>query len=319
MSPNSPLLSPQTAHRPFKRILIAVDPGGASSKAVGYAAHLCSAQTQVLVMGIFEDPKAYLLPHSATPADVREAFEELKNDELASLETARSTLRSTGAQVHLRLLGPALGNLEISTQLARTARDWDADLIVVGAERKAGVISLLATKVSAVLAEHTHRAILVVPGDADESTLHPAKRLLFAVDGSDAALHAVRVGLRLAPPHARLLALFVEDRGIDLAQLRQFLVSPTFDSRTADHAVEQAKAVMAEGNPGITIESLVSHTRLTEDVACAIKREAHDWRADIVVVGAEDRNGMFSWFRGHENERVAREIDRPLLVVNVAQ
>lgn len=313
------LLSPHGAYQPFARILVAVDPGGASRKAVGYAAHLCSAQTQVLVVGIFEHPKAYLLPHSATPTDVRDAYEELKHDELAALETARATLSSSGAQVHLRLLGPTLGKSEISAQLARAAREWNADLIVVGAERTAGVLSLLATKVSAELAEHTHRAILVVPVDADASTLHPAKRLLFAVDGSEGSLHAVRVGLRLAPPHARLLALFVEDRGVDLAELRQFLVSPTLDPKTADHAVAKATAVMSEGNAAMKIESLVSHTRLTEDIAGAVRREAHNWKADIVVVGAEDRGGLFSWFRGHENERVAREIDRPLLVVNVAQ
>lgn len=318
MHPESKPASPQGAPRPFKRVIVAVDAGGASMKAVDYASRLCSPQSHVLVLGFFEDPAAYLKPHSRTQADVSAAFEELRRDELEALEHARTTLQRSGASVQLRLLGPALGKGEISAGLARVAQEWNADLVIVGAEPSAGILSLLASKVSVSLAEHTHRAILVVPSVAEASTLRMPQRILFAVDGSEASLHAVRVGMQLAPARAHLMAMFIEDRGVDLAELRKFVLSPAQDVKSAENVLDRAVAIMTEYGAGMAVERLVSHTRMTEDVAAAIKREAAQWGADIVVIGAQDRGGMFSWFRGHENERVAREIDRPLLVVNVA-
>lgn len=317
MEPISQLLSPHEAPKPFKRILVAVDAGGASLKAVTYATHLCSTDTKVLVLGFFEDPAVYLRPHSRTSVDVREAFDELRRDELAALESARNALQRSGASVQLRLLGPTLSKHETSVGLARVAHEWNAELVVVGAEPAAGILSVLAAKVSAALAEHTHRAILVIPSNADDSTLRMPERLMFAVDGSDASLHAVRIGMQLAPSHAHLMALFVEDRGVDLTELGQRLQAPSIDPKTATNALARATAIMSECGSGMSIDRQVSHTRLTEDVAAVIKREAQHWAADIVVVGAQDREGMLSWFTGHENERVARAIDRPLLVINV--
>ncbi|VVE36104.1 Stress response protein NhaX [Pandoraea eparura] len=318
MEPVSQLLSPHGFPKPFRRILVAVDPSGASLNAIPYTAHFCSPDTQVLVLGFFEDPEAYLTPHSRTPADVSAAFDELRRDELVALEGAQAVLQRTGAQVHKRLLGPALGNREISAGIARVAEEWQADLVVVGAEPAAGIATLLATKVSAALAEQTHRAILMIPKQATESSLHHARRILFAVDGSEASLHAVRVGMQVAPPHASLLAVYVEDRGVDVSELKASLLSGAPEVLQAASALRQATTIMTELSAKGEIESRVSHTRLTEDVAAALLRESQEWDADLVVVGAQDRHGLFSWFNGHENERVARVIDRPLLVVNQA-
>lgn len=318
MEPVSQLLSPHGFPKPFRRILVAVDPGGASLNAIPYTAHLCSRDTQVLLLGFFEDPEAYLRPHSRTQAEVHDAFDELRRDELAALNGAQAALQGTGAQVHMRLLGPALGNREISAGIARVADEWNAELVVVGAEPAAGISAVFATKVSAVLAEHTHRAILVIPRDATPSSLHHARRILFAVDGSDASLHAVRVGMQLAPAHADLLAVYVEDRGVDVAELTDSLLPASHGTPKAASALTRATAIMSELGSKPTIESRVTHTHLTEDVAGAVLRASREWDADLVVVGAQDRNGMFSWFTGHENERIARTIDRPLLVVNVA-
>ncbi|QBC31894.1 universal stress protein [Pandoraea sp. XY-2] len=318
MEPVSQLLSPHGFPKPFRRILVAVDPSGASLNAIPYAAHFCSPDTQVLVLGFFEDPEAYLTPHSRTPADVSAAFDELRRDELVALEGAQAVLQRTGAQVNKRLLGPALGNREISAGIARVAEEWNADLVVVGAEPAAGIAALLGTKVSAALAEHTHRAILMIPKKATESSLHHARRILFAVDGSEASLHAVRVGMQVAPPHSSLLAIYVEDRGVDVSELEESLLTPAPSVPHAANALAQASAIMTELGAKGNIERRVSHTRLAEDVAAALLREAQEWDADLVVVGAQDRHGLFSWFNGHENERVARAIDRPLLVVNQA-
>ncbi|VVE22372.1 UspA domain-containing protein [Pandoraea horticolens] len=318
MEPVSQLLSPHGIPKPFRRILVAVDPAGASQNAVAYTTRLCTHETQVLVLGFFEDPAAYLKPHSRTPADMHQAFNELREDELLAMERAKVALQRSGASVHPRLLGRALGNRDISAGIARVANEWNADLVVVGAEPADGLFATLTTRVSGVLAEHTHRAILVIPERAIESSLHLPRRILFAVDGSDASLSAVRTGMQLAPAHAQLLAVYVKDQGVDMSDPKEFLRSPSSGMSRGELALESATTLMSEQAPNATIERRLSHAGMTEDVAAAIVRETREWEADLVVIGAQDREGLSSWFNGHENERVARVIDRPLLIVNGA-
>lgn len=318
MEPVSQLLSPHGIREPFRRILVAVDPAGASQNAVAYTTRLCTHETQVLVLGFFEDPAAFLTPHSRTPADMRQAFNELQEDELLALERAKVALQRSGASVHHRLLGRALGNRDISAGIGRVSNEWNADLVVVGAEPADGRFATLTTRVSGVLAEHTHRAILVIPERAIESSLHLPCRILFAVDGSDASMNAVRTGMRFAPAHAQLLAVYVEGRGVDLSDLKESSRSPSSGMSRGERALDSATALMSAQASNATIERRLSHTGMTEDVAAAIVRETREWEADLVVIGAQDREGLSSWFNGHENERVARAIDRPLLVVNGA-
>ncbi|WP_224787032.1 universal stress protein [Pandoraea sputorum] len=314
-TPPSSLLSPQDATERWRRILVAVDPRGASRQAVAYATRLCSASTHVLVLGFFEHPYAYMMPHSRTPADVHAAFDELRHDEASVLSDASGALACTGAKIETRLLGPALGNREIAAAIARVAQAWRADLIIVGAATAHGIFATLATNVSVALSRYTHRAILIVPAHAGAACSHSPQRILFGIDGSDASLNALRVGMRLAPPYAELLALYIEDRGVDLANVQQFLLEPACRVSRSAKALKRAMALLSKPGKNVRIETRVSHTRLMEDVAQAIVRESRQWGADLIVTGARDRHGMFAWIDGHENERLARAVDRPLLVV----
>ncbi len=265
----------------YRNILVAFDASPPSETALIHAARLAKALGARLRVAYVEvDPALYFPLMAAALPSVADMQNALNAETLAVREAALDILAREGVAADFATLPLMDSHMHIADRLLTEVRRVGADLVVTGS--------------------------------------HGRRSLARVTLGSEASLHAVRVGMQVAPPHSSLLAIYVEDRGVDVSELEESLLTPTPAVPRAENALAQASAIMTELGAKGNIERRVSHTRLAEDVAATLLREAQEWEADLVVVGAQDRHGLFSWFNGHENERVARAIDRPLLVVNQA-
>jgi nucleotide-binding universal stress UspA family protein len=60
---------------------------------------------------------------------------------------------------------------------------------------------------------------------------------------------------------------------------------------------------------------LIKTGRTSDDVAHTIVREASNWHAQLIVMGAHGRRGMSRWLLGSVAGRVAHLAQTPLLLV----
>lgn len=118
------------------------------------------------------------------------------------------------------------------------------------------------------------------------------KRILVAVDGSDASARGLREAIRLAKAERAELCVF---NVVD-----EFYAFATPEA-TAEKQGVKAKAVMREtvGGPA----------------ADAIVREAKKLRADLIVLGTHGRRGVRRMVLGGDAEQVVRTASVPVLLV----
>ena len=203
---------------------------------------------------------------------------------------------------------------DIAHALAETAQSWGADLLVLGSRQHHGLRRWVEGTVSDPLAKLARRPLLVIPASHDREAGQAPKRILFAVDGSHAALRAVRYGAHFATPDAQLRAIYVVDRALHLTDfVPVHLLAEGFVGE-GNAALAAAKAILASA-PGETSTAIVNTERTADDVAHAIVREAVCWDAQLLVMGTHGRRGLVRWFVGSVAGRVARITPTPLLLV----
>ena len=138
-------------------------------------------------------------------------------------------------------------------------------------------------------------------------------RVLVAVADSPASLAAVREAVALAARlPAELRALHVVSDGV-LADLLGALdgtpgLPARRDAASSSLLRHVAEIAARAGVPAATVQE-------EGDVARSILRHAHEWPADIVVIGRTSRRGPGEPFLSGATQRVLEFTDRPVLVV----
>lgn len=220
-----------------------------------------------------------------------------------------------------RLLGPRGPGSEVRVsegepraEIVRAAEEWRAELLVMGARGLGGVRGLLLGSVSQDVARHAPCPVLVVKGQPKG-----LRRAVVAVDGSPDSLEAVRFFAALPLPaklRVRLVGVVHRHRIPPLApraaqaHLRA-VVAQLERERTAEVETALQGAAAALREKAGAVELAIPVGRPGEQVV----REAAEFAADLVVVGARGLGGVKRFLLGSVSEEVLRAARCPVLIV----
>lgn len=144
------------------------------------------------------------------------------------------------------------------------------------------------------------------------------KKILLAIDGSDASKPALQEAIRLAHnQRARLKVIFVVDESF------VYHGGPGYDYLSYLAACrEEGQSILNQATEDIKNQSTIQfETALLElepfqgRIADAIMEEVQDWHADILIVGTHGRRGFSHIFMGSVAENVIRIATIPVLLV----
>ena len=174
-------------------------------------------------------------------------------------------------------------------ELIDAARDWKADLIVVGSQGRSAIGRLLIGSVSKKVVTDSDTSVRVVRSVERKKDGAPP-RILIGVDGSPAAAEAVReVGRRAWPERTEVRLVAVHDRpslasiGARLPRAAGMIddVNQKLAART-DEMIEWATQELK------TIGLNVSISIQRGDPKRILLREARNWNAESIFVGTRD-------------------------------
>jgi len=303
-----------------QRILIATDLSDASKQALEFARHIVPARANVRIVSVAENPRT-LIPTGSLPSSVLDkARDELLRDATDAVKQGYEQLARGDVQLETDVIDLAKHRGDVIHALLDCAGRWHADLLIVGARECYGWLSRwIEGTVSEPLVQLSHCPILVVPARGENPVDRAPGRILFALDGSDLALQALRLGLTLVSPRAELRAVYVVDRAAQLVDTVPVDALEGAFIKQGEQALTAAKAVLEHVGAGRATAEVISTAWTRDDVAHAILREAQKWKADLIVMGTHGRRGIARWLLGSVAGRVARATETPLLLVGPPQ
>ncbi|MBR8302797.1 universal stress protein [Burkholderia dolosa] len=306
-----------TEARPTRqRVLIAIDGSTASERALAYAERIVHANAFVHLVSIADNPRTLVPLGSHATSFLHAARNELLKDAADCLSRAERTMtRRADIVVNTEVVDLSSRSGDVVDALTDHAQTWQADLAIVGARQHHGMLRWIEGAVSGPLAARIGCPLLIVPECFVSNAHRLPRRILFAVDGSRAAVDALRAGLQFSTPETELRALCVVDRAVSLGDFVP--VESIEHALTAEGGSALREATAMLDGIGRHAQSRLAETdRTAPDVPHAIVREAAEWHADLIVMGTHGRRGIAGWALGSVAERVARITKTPLLLVN---
>jgi nucleotide-binding universal stress UspA family protein len=306
---------------PARKVLLAIDDSIASPtshRALAYARDLATVGGEILAVRVGAGPKS---PVPATTLDSHGppvTRNPWMNDTSEAVDQAREFCAELNIVLHATIIDLTERGGHIAHALAETAQTWEADLVVAGARPEHRQRGWIEHTVAELICKLAQCPLLVVPASFDRNAEFACKRILFAVDGSDAALFALRYGARLAMADAHLHAIYVVDRAVHLTDfVPVHLLAEGFLAK-GSAALAQAQTILS-GTPSKTSTALVTTERTADDVAHTLVREALRWNAGLLTMGTRARRGVAHWLPSHDVIRVARLTQTPLLLIGTNQ
>lgn len=244
-------------------------------------------------------PELWSLP--AAPHPFAGKPDELNREAaVASAEAVRASL--TGGvpgdvldQLEIRISRPALA-------LADAAMDHHAGLIVVGGKHHTTLGRWMAGSTAHAVARTTPVPMLVATND-----MVPHRRVLCAVDGSDAARPTIDQAVRWATLLDAALTVLHVIEPVPLFAEAPFAVTPDDQERQAEVMLARAAWPYVPADA----ERLVRHGHPETVIAEEVRRR----EADLVVLGTHGRGWFDRILIGSVTERVLGALPAPLLVV----
>ncbi|KWK31537.1 universal stress protein UspA [Burkholderia stagnalis] len=303
---------------PPGKTLIAIDGSASSQQALKYARHIVPPGGQVRIVSVADNPRTLVPIGATTAAYLDSARAELLQDATDALSRARDTFARSDVLVDTEVIDLSKRNGDVVQALLDTARTWQAELLVIGARQRHGLLRWLEGTVAEPLAKLAGCPILIVPEGARAPGEQAPHRILFATDGSPPARRAVQFGIRYAKANTELRAIYVIDRAVRLTDFVPIDVLENAFIEEGKQALAAAASILAE--TAAHADTALVHThRTSDDVPQAIAREASNWRAELLVMGSHGRRGIAGWVLGSVALRVAQITKVPLLLVNVRE
>lgn len=278
----------------FKRILLATDGSIESHAAVDAVIELARFSPAVVRVAHVWNPEVHHV-HGKWAAEDRGEAEALVADTVARLAAA-------GVMAEKEVFQADDGH--ISAAIATIARQFQADLVVMGSRGLSDWGSLFKHSVSHQVLAALDCPVLVVhrrPAGDVAST----RRILVAVAGGDDIAPAVRAASAVA--RARQCSVLA-------VHVAQAIVSPPgigyFESeeeiqRTIDRTVNALREA------GVLAEGIVAPTG---PVASTVIKVAEDWNADLIVTGSSRMGDAASLVLGSVSHELLHEADVPVLI-----
>jgi nucleotide-binding universal stress UspA family protein len=279
------------------RVVFATDGSdGAAAAATWLAAFPLPAEARALVLAAPELP-----PSALDVPNVRDFKRALLDEARTVVGSAAATLRPRFRTLETRVIAG-----DPREVIVRTAEDWDADLVVVGARGLGAIATALLGSVSLAVARHAPCAVLVV-----RPTARPLQTIALAFDGSPQAHRAARFLAALPLP----TEIAVRMVGV----VEPFRVPAAAPGSGAVLAAAAAKAT-AERRAQLeaAMDIATGHERLTATRELLVGTPAATLavlRADLIVVGARGLGALKRLLLGSVSEHVLRHAQCPVLIV----
>ena len=145
-----------------KRILVAIDGSECAQKALEQAIQIASAQGARLCIAnaVDEGPLAQHGMGLGTYMDIDKIKQEMRDASNALLDHALAQARAAGCQAERLLLESTARR--VAEMIAEAAKQWDADLVVVGTHGRRGIERLLVGSVAENLLRLASSSLLLV-------------------------------------------------------------------------------------------------------------------------------------------------------------
>ena len=212
------------------------------------------------------------------------------------------SLRAAGLVTEARLCQASKD--QVAATVALTAREFAADLVVLGSRGLSDWQSIFKHSVSHQVLSAVDCPVLVVRGRPDVAEKEPRRVLLAIAGGTDVA-PCVRAATAAAEtPNSKVLVVHV---------VQAMFGAEGFAYVESDDEIHttMASAIEILNNAGVAAEGMVAHSG---PVAKSIAEIASSWHADLVVVGSSRMGDLGSLILGSVSHGLLRETALPVLV-----
>jgi nucleotide-binding universal stress UspA family protein len=285
------------------RALIATDGSTEATAAIDWLSRLPLTEAALRVVTVVTLP-----PSPIDIPTVRAYYQLLLENGERVVTAGQDTLRARCPSVEGQVLQG-----EPREQIVEAARDWEADLLVLGARGLGGPAGALLGSVSTAVVRRAGCPVLVVKGRR-----RGLRRVVVAVDGSEDSMAAARFFAALPlPPRmgVRLVAVIDPPPVVAPAEgLRPAVL-------TAPEELFKERRVTLEGILSRvsaelrTVAKEVECSVVVGRAAAEIVNAANEPGVDLVVVGTRGLGQIRRWLLGSVSERVLHHAACPVLVV----
>jgi nucleotide-binding universal stress UspA family protein len=275
----------------FEKILTAIDNSALGNQVFNQALTLARTfNAQLLLLHVLSDEEVGY-PDVRNLADHLDRWEASKQTGVQMLENHLRTAIAAGVRTSIAQTPGSSGKT-----ICETARNWGADVIIVGHRGLSGVKELMQGSVSNYLVHHAPCAVLTILAQADPAW----QNILVAIDGSDIARQAFDQALALAQTTGAKLHLLhvlsVEDKGSpsifslrdpDFERKWEVFAKPSLDMLRSHQEMAQAAGVETE-----------IHQKLGSNPGRVICDLAQGLQFDLIVVGRRGLSGLAEMLMG---------------------
>ena len=278
----------------FDRILLATDGSGPAEAAADVAASFArAAGAKVLVLHVWN----LEVHHRHGVWDV-----EARTEAKTLIDQTVARLRAYGAEAEGDI--SHADTQHVAAAVTEAARQYQADLVVVGSRGLSDWQSLLAHSVSHELLTATDCPLLMVRGPSFGPN-QEAQRILLAIAGEEDLNQTVKAAIAAAhAPRSEVLVLHVA---------QAIVAGEGFGYVEPDEECQAtvARAVAALREAGVTASSMVAPAG---PVVQSIVQTADNLQADVIVIGSSRMGDLGSILFGSVAHGLLRSTERPVLV-----
>ena len=241
-------------------------------------------------------------------------LDEAKQSAQKSLEDRAKPLANAGLRVSSNIIfdNPRHG-------LPRTAREWKADLILMGSHGRGAVGRLLMGSTAQTVMRHADCSVEVVRSFSKRGGLENGMRVLVPTDGSEHAEAALRFVASQPWPKGSEFQVISSPEYPVLVGEYPYYAPEQLAELTRCSRVEAGKAAKSGGEmlaaAGLRTTCEVSESKDT--TAHSILENAEEWKADLIVLGSHGRRGFDRLIMGSVSETVALQAKCSVAVVRV--
>ncbi len=278
----------------FHRILLATDGSAQSAAAVAVTAsfaHASSAAVRAVHVWSLE------VHHTKGVWDV-----EMLSEAEKLIDETTERLRAAGVEAEGTI--SRADSQHVAAAVAEAAREFEADLVVVGSRGLSDWQSMRKHSVSHQLLSALDCPLLIVR-DQKPASIHDAQRVLLAIAGGGDVVPGAHAAISVASaPGSQVLVVHVPQAVIGVQGIAY--VEP--DDEIAE-TLKSATTVL-EG-AGVPTETMVARAG---PVAQVVAETAAGWRADVIVIGSSRMGDLGSLLLGSVTHDLLRVAKQPVLV-----
>jgi nucleotide-binding universal stress UspA family protein len=278
----------------FRKIVLATDGSEQAEAAVDAAIAVSrGSSTEVRVVHVWN--LEIHQRHGQGDVEVRSEARQLLDSTVERF--ARAGVRAEGAILRA-------DSDHVAAAVAIAAKNFGADLVVVGSRGLSSWQSMLKHSVSHQLLSAVDCPLLIVRGRT--ATAAPPQRVLLAVAGGDDIVPAARAAIAACAPESLILVvhaaqLIVGEQGMAYAETESEIQA----------TIAQAIKLIEEA--GISARAVVTHPGRVADV---IARVAETWNVDLIVTGSSRMGELLSIVLGSVSRDVLHASTRPVLIAS---